>query len=218
MAKRSQQDSGEERVAAKSRPMMNLVARTPSLVSSSTSVSPVKRYYGSQDPWSSIAKEDRSGRPDKGTDLFEASDHYFHEPFMESFSSTNFSKLDDERAWSSQEWKAEIMTYERSGRPDKTSWRMVRKVRPGHEGILLDGTAQSVRYGETLPDRSGRLDNINSQEVARPQNFIMGNDETELELSVESRSFVNRVNDQVRKRQKRISNVAGEGQEHSIIW
>ena len=42
MAKRSQQDSGEERVTAKSRPMMNLVARTPSLVSSSTSVSPGK--------------------------------------------------------------------------------------------------------------------------------------------------------------------------------
>ena len=46
----------------------------------------------------------------------------------------------------------------------------------------------------------------------------MGNDETELELSVEARSFVNRVNDQVRKRQKIISNVAGEGGEHSIIW
>ena len=46
----------------------------------------------------------------------------------------------------------------------------------------------------------------------------MGSDTTELELSVESRSFVNQVNDQVRKRQKRISNVAGEGQQHSIIW
>ena len=30
-------------------------------------------------------------------------------------------------------------------------------------------------------------------------------------------SFVNQVNDQVRKRQKRISNVAEEGEEHSII-
>ena len=39
MAKRSQQDSGEERVTAKSKPMMNLIARTPSFVSSSTSVS-----------------------------------------------------------------------------------------------------------------------------------------------------------------------------------
>ena len=29
------------------------------------------------------------------------------------------------------------------------------------------------------------------------QQFVIGNDETELELSVESRSFVNRVNDQV---------------------
>ena len=57
-AKRPQQDSGEERVTAKSRPMMNLVARTPPFVSSSTSVSPVKRFYGSQDPWNSIAKED----------------------------------------------------------------------------------------------------------------------------------------------------------------
>ena len=45
----------------------------------------------------------------------------------------------------------------------------------------------------------------------------MGNDETGLELSVESRSFVNRVNDQVRKRQKRISNDTEDGEKHSII-
>ena len=141
MAKRSQQDSGEERVTAKSRPMMHLVARTPSLVSSSTSVSPGKMYCGSQNPWSSIAKEDRSGRPDKGTDLFEASDHYFHEQFMESFSSASYSQLDDDRAWSSQEWKTETTTYDRLERPDKTSWRMVRKVRPHHGEILLDGVA-----------------------------------------------------------------------------
>ena len=165
-----------------------------------------------------LKKEDRSGRPDKGTDLFEASDHYYHEHFMESFSSASYSKFDDDRAWSSQEWKTETTTYERSGGPDKTSWRMVRKVRPGHEEILLDGVAQSVRNEETPRDRSGRPDDINSQEEARPQNFVMGNDEAELESSVESRSFVNRVNEQVRKRQKRISNFAGDGEEHSIIW
>ena len=217
MAKRSQQDSGEERVTAKSRLMMNLVARTPSLVSCSTSVSPGEGSDGSQDPWSAIAKEDRSGRLFKGTDLFEASDHHYHEQFMESFSSTDYSKLDDDRAWSSQEWKTETKTYDRSGRPDKTSWKMVRKVRPGHEEILLDGTAQSVRNEEVFRDRSGRLD-INSQEVARPQNFVMGNDGTELELSVESRSFVSRVIDHVRKRQKIISNVTGDGEEHAMIW
>ena len=102
----------------------------------------------------------RSGRLDEGTDLLEASDHYFHEQFMESFSSTSYSKLDDDRAWSSQEWKTETTTYDRSWRNDKTSWRMVRKVRPDHEDILLDGTTQSVRNGETLRDRSGRLDDI----------------------------------------------------------
>ena len=48
--------------------------------------------------------------------------------------------------------------------------------------------------------------------------FVIGNDEAEFELSVESRSFVNRVNDQVRKRQKRISNVTEDGEKHSMIW
>ena len=43
MAKRLRQDLGEEQVTAKSRPMMSFIARVPSNVSSSTSVSPVKR-------------------------------------------------------------------------------------------------------------------------------------------------------------------------------
>ena len=90
--------------------------------------------------------------------------------------------MDDDRAWSSQEWKTEIKTYDRSGRPVRTSSKMVRKVRPGHEEILLDGTAQFARNEETLRDRSGRPDDINSQEEARPQQFVIGNDETELEL------------------------------------
>ena len=55
-------------------------------------------------------------------------------------------------------------------------------------------------------------DRGDSQSEARPQQFVIGNDETELDLSVESRSFVNRVNDQVRKRQKRISNVTENGE------
>ena len=190
MAKRSQQDSGEERVTAKSKPMMNLVARTPSVVSSSTSVSPGKRYNGKQDPWKSVVAEDRAGQSDR-------------------FSSTDYSKLDYDRAWSSQEWKSEVTTHDRSGQPDKASWRMIHQVRPHHEATLLDGAAQSVRYGEPLRDRSGQPDNINSQEVARPPNFVMGSDAPE---------SVNRINDEVRKRQKRMSNVAGDGEEHSLNW
>ena len=164
MAKRIQQESGEERVTAKSKPMMNLTAMTPSVVSSSTSLSPVKRYYRKQDPWKFVVANDRSGQL------------------------------------------------------DKTFWSMEQQVRLHHGETLLDGTAQSMRYGELLRDRSGQLDNINSQEVADSTNFIMGNCAAELELSVESRSFVDRVNDQVRKRQKRMSNVAGAGEELSIIW
>ena len=93
---------------------------------------------------------------------------------MESFSSTDYSKLDYDRARSSQEWKSEATTYDRSGRPDKTSSRMIRQVRPHHEATLLDGTAQSVSYGEPLRDRSGQPDNVNSQEAANSQNFIVG--------------------------------------------
>ena len=159
--------------------MMNLIARTPSFVSCSTSVSPGKRCYGKQDPWRSVVAQDRSGQPDKET---------------ESFSSTDYSKFDYDRAWSSQEWKAEVTTHDGSGQPDKASWRMLQHVRPHHGETLLDGTAQSVRYGEPLRDRSGQPDNVNSQEAANSQNFIMGSDATE---------FVNRVNDQVRKKDRK---------------
>ena len=49
MAKRAQQESGEGRATAKSRPMMNLTARTPSFVSSSASSNPERISYGYQD-------------------------------------------------------------------------------------------------------------------------------------------------------------------------
>ena len=169
---------------------MNLTARMPSVVSPSTSSSPGKRWYGNQDPWESVVVDDRSGQPDR-------------------LSPADSSKLDCDRSWSSQEWKSEVAAHDRSGKPDKTSWNAVQQVRPHHGDTLLDGDAQSVRYGEPLRDRSGQLDIVNSQEAANSQNFIMGSDATE---------FVNRVNDEVRKRQKRMSNVADSGEEHSIIW
>ena len=50
---------------------------------------------------------------------------------------------------------------------------------------------------------------MNHQEQAYSENFVMGSDAAE---------FVNKVKDQVRNRQKRMSNVAESGEEHSIIW
>ena len=133
---------------------MNVVVKTSSFVSFSTSVSPEKTWYEYQDPWKSVLVDDRSEQLDK-------------------ISSTSSSKLDFDRAWFSQEWKSGIRKYERSGRPDKTSWRMMRTVRLRHEDILLDGTAQSVRNEETLHVRSGRYD-INPQEEVKPQQFVIG--------------------------------------------
>ena len=155
MAKRAQQGSGEERVTAKSRPMMNLTARMPSVVSSSTSSNPGRTWHGYQDPGKSVASDDRSG-------------------------------------------KHEI-----------TSWDILQKVTPHREEPLLDGNAHSDRYGETIHDGSGKPETVNHQEEVDSENFVMGSDAAE---------FVDKVKDQVRNRQKRMSNVAESGEEHSIIW
>ena len=52
-----------------------------------------------------------------------------------------------------------------------------------------------------------------------PQQFIIGDDEAELDLSLRSRSLLDRVNDQVRKRQKRSTmNVTENDEKHSVVW
>ena len=56
---------------------------------------------------------------------------------------------------------------------------------------------------------SGQPDSVHYQEEAKTEIFVMGSDAAEC---------VNKVKDQVRKRQKRMSNVADSGEEHSIIW
>ena len=71
---------------------------------------------------------------------------------------------------------------------------------------------------EENPDRKG-TPVVCPQRGARPQRLINGDDDTESELSLGSRSFLSRVNDQVRKRQKRSSmNVTENDETHSVIW
>ena len=167
-AKILQQDSGEERVTAKSRPMMSLIARVPSNVSSSTLVSPVKRICGHQNPWSTIAeKEERSGRPDIGTDQLKAFDYYYHEQSMESFSSASYSKWDDDHAWSSQEWKTDTEMYDRPWRLDVTSWDTRIPISLTRKLIMMEPRNQSL-VNEVIPrEGSGRPD-TDSQREARP--------------------------------------------------
>ena len=108
MAKRAQQGSGEERVTAKSRPMMNLTARTPSFVSSSTSSNPVRTSYGYQDPGKSVPNDDRTEKP--------------VEP-----SRPDYTQEDCDRSWSSQEWKSGAAERDRSGKPEGISWDSLQK-------------------------------------------------------------------------------------------
>ena len=178
MAKRTQKDSAEERVTAKSRPMMSLTARAPSTLSSSASESPGKKSYESQSPWSAKAEKDvRTVQPVVDRDASHESMHH-HKQFVESSYSARYSRWDNDEAWSSQEWKADELKNDRTGEP------------------------------VVCPQRGAML-----------QQFIIGDDEAELELSLGSRSFLDRVNDQVRKRQKRSSmNVTENDEKHSVIW
>ena len=85
----------------------------------------------------------------------------------------------------------------------------MQKVAPHHEEPLLGGNAHSARYGETIHDGSGKPETVDHQEEVYSENFVVGIDAAE---------SVDKVKEQVRSRQKRMSNVVESGEEHSIIW
>ena len=116
---------------------------------------------------------------------------------------------EDGQSWSSQEWKSGAAEHDRSGKPEEMSWYTLQKVDPHREEPLLGRNAHSARYGELIHDRTGKPVSVHYQEHAYSENFVMGSDAAE---------FVNKVKDQVRNRQQRMSNVAESGDEHSIIW
>ena len=176
MAKRAQQNSGEGRVTAKSRPMMNLTARTPSIVSSSASTNPGGTSYGHHEPEQPVL-DDSAGRPAAKP----------RSNYSQEYGSSQ----------SSQVWKRGNGEHDRSGRPE--SWDSLEKVDPFRGEHLLGRTAHSARNEETIHERTGRPDSEDIQEKANFEKFIMGSDTTE---------FVNKVKNQVRIRQKRMSNVA----------
>ena len=191
MAKRAQQESGEERVTAKSRPMMNLTARTPSVVSSSASLNPGRTSYGYQDPERSVASDDRTGK-------------------LVQPSQPDYTQEDYGRSWSSQEWKSGAAKHDRSVKPEEISWDTLPKVDPHREEPLLGGNAHSTRYGQLIHDRTGNPCQCITKNRLIPKisSWAVTN----------AAEFVNNVKDQVRNRQKRMSNFVESGDEHSIIW
>ena len=134
---------------------MNLTARMPSVVSSSSSSNPGRTSYGYQDPWKSVAGDGRSRKPEKP-------------------SPPGYSKEDYGQSWSSQEWKSGAAAHDRSGKLEKTSWDSLQQVAPHREEPLLDGNAHSARYGETMHDGSEKPESINYQEEADSENFRHG--------------------------------------------
>ena len=105
MSKRTQEDASEERVTAKSKPMMNLVSRCsvrdPNVLVSTASESPEKTRHESQNvPLSSFnVQQTSTGRPVMGASSSDCSDW----------------NIDDKR--SSQEWKSGEMLEARTVRP-----------------------------------------------------------------------------------------------------
>ena len=190
MAKRAQQGSGEERVTAKSRPMMNLTARMPSVVSSSTSSNLGRTSYGYQDPGKSVASDDRSGNLR----------HRRHQVIQK-------------RLWSIlvfSEWKSGAAAHDRSGKPEKTSLDMMQQVAPHREEPLPRRKCafRKVRRDDFMMDR-GNLKKLIPKKEQIPKLSSWGSDAAE---------FVDKVKDQVRNRQKRMSSIAESCTEHSIIW
>ena len=102
MSKRTQKDSDEERVTAKSKSMMNLVSRcnerTPDVRASTASESPGKTRHESQQPLSSWNEQhQRTGRP-----------------VLDAYSSS-YSEWNADKNWSSQEWKSDELMEVRTG-------------------------------------------------------------------------------------------------------
>ena len=124
-------------------------------------------------------------------------------------SQPDYTQEDHGRSWSSQEWKSGVAEHDRSEKLEVNSWDSLQKVDPHREEYLLGRNAHPARYGETIHDRTGQPVSENLQEQAYFEKFIVGSDTTE---------FVNKVMNQVRIRQKRMSSIAESCTEHSIIW
>ena len=103
MSKRTQKDSGEERVTAKSKPMMNFVSRcserTPDVLASVASESPGKTRHESELPLSSWNEQ-----------------HRRTERLVLDAYSSSYSEWNADEKWSSQEWKSDELMEVTTGR------------------------------------------------------------------------------------------------------
>ena len=117
-----------------------------------------------QSPWSAKAeKKDRTGRPVVVC--------------LENSYSSRYSRWDGDKAWSSQEWKADKSMDDGTGQTVVTSGRKTHESQSSffHEKTQHDRTEQSVVIEEKPRDRTGQPVVIPSRET-RPQQIIVGDD------------------------------------------
>ena len=127
---------------------------------------------------------------------------------VEYADSSNYSEWNVDKAWSSQEWKSDELIEDRTRRPVDCSQRASQQ-RSFHDSKNFNLEENENQY------RTGRIVVFSE----RAHQFVIENDEAESELSLGSRSFLHRVNDQVRKRQKQSSKDATQDSDkHSLIW
>ena len=108
MSKRTQKDSGEERVTAKSKPS-RCSERTLDVLASTASESPEKTRHESQSLLSlQIEKYDRTVRPVVCSERAHRPVVYIH--------SSSYSEWNVGKTWSSQEWKSDVLMEVRTGR------------------------------------------------------------------------------------------------------
>ena len=191
MAKRAQQESGEERVTAKSiktydefnsedafgRVLFNFIKPGEDLVWKSRS-------------WEICCGRRSIGKPEKP-------------------SQPGYSQEDYGQSWSSQEWKGGAVEHGRSGKPGKTSWDKLQKVAPHREELLL----AEVRIPQGT-ERCFTMDRGNLRQwITKKRQIpkISSSAVTQQNLWTKSKTKCG-------TRQKRMSNVAESGEEHSVIW
>ena len=196
MSKRTQKESGEERVTAKSRPMMNLIARSSE-----------RARYESQSPLSTQAeKYDRTEKPVVCRDT----SHERHRP-VENAHSSSYSEWNIDSTWYSQEWKSDELMDERTGRP----------VVCPQGGAHASQTRFSREYKNVILEEEEENHDRTERPVVCPQGrahqFATEDDETESELSLGSRSFLHRVKCEKRQKQSSI-NATEDSEEHYVIW
>ena len=144
MSKRTQKDSGEDRVTAKSKPMMNLVSRSsekpPSALSCTASESLGKTRQESQSPLNTQAEMcDRTGKLVVCRDI----SHERHR-LVEKKHSSSYSEWNIDKTWSSREWKSDELMDDRTVRPVVC----LQRGAPRHF-VIEDNEAEPRSHNET---------------------------------------------------------------------